>query len=341
MADNSNNVAYMKTYLKYAVEFERNLYVWENAMQSANARMQQLWERQSACEQTLVSVQQQRERLENRFTYRQDRETTQANRYHSKAKKAFSAVIVILILCAIVAVVLAIAAPGEPAMSILVAISTIFLGFFMLCPIPLIIGIANYSKYKSTQDSNAAVFSPDSQRRQMTLLDDQHQRCVQAQEEIREEENYLQGRQDEIFDALQNARKNRNTLYAENVLDERYRSFTAVATMYGYLESGRCTSIKGHGGIYDTYENELRQNLIIRNLQEINARLSEIAANQRILVQEVRQANAVLSKISDDLTDIRQTNAEIAKNSAITAEATRQIAATTQYWSWRAWASGY
>ena len=38
-----NSVPYMTEYLKYALTFEKNVYIWSQALEEANARMRQIY----------------------------------------------------------------------------------------------------------------------------------------------------------------------------------------------------------------------------------------------------------------------------------------------------------
>lgn len=82
-----------------------------------------------------------------------------------------------------------------------------------------------------------------------------------------------------ILNNLRQAKEKLDELYSENILSQKYRNFVAVTSMCEYLDTGRCTSIKGHGGII--------VGIIISNLNKINQKLSDIAINQRMLFDEL------------------------------------------------------
>lgn len=79
-------------------------------------------------------------------------------------------------------------------------------------------------------------------------------------------------------------------LYAVNLIYPKYRSLVAVCTMYEYLDSGRCAALTGHEGAYNLYESELRMNMIIGKLEEINNKLDQIQANQHVLAQALAES---------------------------------------------------
>ena len=71
-------------------------------------------------------------------------------------------------------------------------------------------------------------------------------------------------------------RKHLKQLYGKNLLPPVYRNLVAVGTLYGYLINGRCTTIEGHGGIYDTYEYDVKLNTIICKLDDVLDNLESI-----------------------------------------------------------------
>ena len=144
----------------------------------------------------------------------------------------------------------------------------------------------------------------------------------------------IKEKQSEIFTALQDAKSSLRDIYAVNVLPERYRSFCAAATMLGYLQTGRCTAIQGHGGIYDTYEIDMQNRAIITTLEEIKNISLQIEANQQLLLSEMQQANRTLTNINQTVNRIDVTTKQIEKNTAISAAANQQTAAAA---SWIAW----
>ena len=75
---------------------------------------------------------------------------------------------------------------------------------------------------------------------------------------------------------------------------------------------------------------------MIRNQEDMKNALYRMEHIQSLQYQELRQANATLSNINSCVKDIRETNQQIAHNTAISAEANRQTAAATQYLAWQA-----
>lgn len=142
--------------------------------------------------------------------------------------------------------------------------------------------------------------------------------------------------------ALNTAAKNLNRLYSEQILPQRYHNLIAVSTMYQWLREGRCTAVYGHGGLFDTYETDLRFGQIVSRLDDINEKMDLAIQNQGILIQEVQRGNSIAEKTyksvcqiennTEKLIDINnkiQSNTEIiAMNSAYQS---RMLAYNTYY----------
>ena len=96
---------------------------------------------------------------------------------------------------------------------------------------------------------------------------------------------------------LQNIYKARNEMYAANIVFGKYRDIVALATIYEYLESGRCTVLDGPTGAYNLYESEIRANLIIHKLSEIENSLSKIERSQYMICSKLTEMNSTLKSI--------------------------------------------
>lgn len=127
-------------------------------------------------------------------------------------------------------------------------------------------------------------------------------------------------KQVELLDApLDETQKLLEALYAKDIIFEKYRNLVAISTIYEYFASGRCTELTGANGAYNLFETELRQNLIINQLEQVNANLEEIKANQYILYQGISKINNSLDGLAHEIKNIAQSTKEIAVSSRITA----------------------
>lgn len=307
MSVNKNSLPYMKEYLKYALEFEKYVYIWSKAMDDANYRMKQIYDNRRRLNSTKRQARNQLDSLDNASKEQRQSKECEAARYRKKAKIAL----------------------------------IIGFVFFSVLPICLVVRYVYKNKAENLEEEAKQLTNKNSLRRQEEIL--------QAQESDSEndwvvnvvEESVINKKQEEIQNALIIAKNNLSQIYSENILAPKYRNFTAVATLYEYIDTGRCTTIQGHGGIYDTYETEKIHIEQLRQMVQMNKTLSKIESNQRLICRELMNVNQTLSRISSSLDEIEKTNAEIAKNTAISAIADKQTAAATSWLAWNAWANGY
>ncbi len=138
------------------------------------------------------------------------------------------------------------------------------------------------------------------------------------------------------------AQQNLNRLYSENILPAQYRNMIAVATMYQWLCSGRCTEIYGHGGLFDTYEYDKKMGMIISTLGEINDKLDTVISNQNELYNEVVRGNEIAEKTYQSVRNIENNTDRMARdvsqikvNSNITAMNTARSARMNEYMYYR------
>lgn len=327
MIDKRNSISYMKEYLKHAVIFERYVYIWENTMNEVNKHMRNIYNKKESLTNAIASND--NKSCSTGFNTVSKEEYARHCKKQGKTDLVVS--IVMLLLIAVVYVGMAISINNDlENKGVIILILDMLTGLFALIGfiffILFIFNMRNYNKIK--KEMNSSIYHQENpQQKKLRLTNDLAT--------IKNQESILASNQDEIFKNLNVAKNNRAKLYSENILPEKYRSYSAVATLYEYLETGRCNTIQGHGGIYDTYEVDFRQGLIIENLREINQRLKNIESNQRLLYQEMRQANNTLSYINANLYEIKRSNEQIVKNTAISAVANQQAAASAQYVAWQ------
>lgn len=343
MAVDINSVAYMKEYLKYALEFEKYVYIWTKAMDEANARMRQIYNEKNQLESVITTA------TDTRYSdvlYQQKSfNQKELSKYKKKSKNVLTFIIVFLLILFVVGAGIGIVSGGASNVVLLplYGIGTMFGGFFLtgIGPVSMWLYFSNKKKADALAEKAKRDYSEDSTRRQRMIIEAKSNNASQNLTIVKNEALVTESRQNEIFTALNTAKKNLAEIYSMNVLPYKYRNLNAVATMYEYLETRRCNTIAGHGGIYDTYEVERIQLEQLQQMIQMNQRLANIEDYQRYICQELSKANRILSDISSCLNNIEKTNREIAKNTAISAEANKQTAAATSYLAWRAWANGY
>lgn len=103
-----------------------------------------------------------------------------------------------------------------------------------------------------------------------------------------------------------------------------------MSTIYEYYASGRCSQLEGPDGAYNLYESELRQNLVINQLEGIANKLDQIQQNQYTLYTEIHNIGEIMKGISKDVNAIMVNTRSIAQCSYITALNTKVIADNTE-----------
>lgn len=104
-----------------------------------------------------------------------------------------------------------------------------------------------------------------------------------------------------IHRAYCNTRSTLDKLYALGVVYKKYQHLVAIVMFSEYLQSGRCSTLEGHEGAYNIYENEIRLGIINDKLNEIINRLDRIERNQYRLYESIREVNQQQSRILSNL----------------------------------------
>lgn len=120
-----------------------------------------------------------------------------------------------------------------------------------------------------------------------------------------------------------------NRFYDKGIVFAKYRNIVAMCTMYEYFAAGRCTALEGPDGAYNLYEMELRQNLIINQLELVNRNLEQVKQNQYVLYQGITAINQSLQGISEDIKRIANATEDMVEYSRITAAASQVTAENT------------
>lgn len=114
-------------------------------------------------------------------------------------------------------------------------------------------------------------------------------------------------------------------MFALNILHPKYQNFMAVAQIYEYFDTGRCDTLEGPYGAYNLYEQELRQNIIIKNLGEVVERLDELNRTMSNICSCIQIANSKLSQISSLIGQIEANTACMAYDTQCIAYNTSMI----------------
>ena len=319
MIPQNNNPVYMRQYLEYVVEFEKYVWVWKNAMNTVNNQLQNLYNKRNSLDASVAkSINE-----SNAFNVKYH---AQEKVRRENGKKFLKRAVFSLVGFVIGGIIL---------------LALLFMGneaayplfwFELFC---LIFGIYNASKYFSNKSRISEMKKIDLNSASEALINDRKNEAESFRINSLDEERQIKEKQSEIFTSLQNAQNSLKDIYSVNVLPNKYRSLCAAATMLGYLTTGRCNTIQGHGGIYDTYEIDMQNRAIITKLTELRDISLRIEANQQLLLQEMRNANNMLANINQTVNRIDLTTRQIEKNTAISAVANQQTAAAASWIAWR------
>lgn len=315
----------MSQYLEYVVEFEKYVWIWTNAMNTANNQLQMLYRKRNSLDNAVSQGINENKALNLRYAAQANIRKKDSKKFLKRAVLSVIGFIVIIMVLLVIFVLNKSGITKYTEAAYPLVWGGIFLFFF---------GIYNINRYFKNKQSISQMKKFDVNSASEALVKNRKNQAELYRINSKEEELKIKEKQSEIFTALQDAKSSLRDIYAVNVLPERYRSFCAAATMLGYLQTGRCNAIQGHGGIYDTYEIDMQNRAIITTLEEIKNISLQIEANQQLLLSEMQQANRTLTNINKTVNRIDVTTKQIEKNTAISAAANQQTAAAA---SWIAW----
>lgn len=107
--------------------------------------------------------------------------------------------------------------------------------------------------------------------------------------------------------------------YSGNVIYPKYRTLPALTSIYEYFMTGRCTELTGPHGAYNLYEDELRKDTVISQLNTVIENLEQIRHNQYMLYQQVKAIQENTAVIASELQQIKGYTVQIAQLTALNA----------------------
>ena len=201
-----------------------------------------------------------------------------------------------------------------------VAFTLAFIGGGIAALITLLVNISNNNKIKQNNE--------DAQKKYFNAIAQDNIR-VSKEEALKEEIiNYNCA----VYAQIRDTQDVLSTLYDLDIIHKHYREIIPVASFYQYFDTGRCSSFDGPDGAYNLYEAELRQNMIINQLDKVIERLDAIKNTQKALYYALQEANHRLenlthiSELSLSYGKANANNSEIiAYNTHVTAENTNAL----------------
>lgn len=128
---------------------------------------------------------------------------------------------------------------------------------------------------------------------------------------------------------LQNTQDLLDKLYAQNFIYEKYRNLPALTCIYEYLQIGRCDELSGPHGAYNIYEDEIRKDTMISQLNQVIENLEQIKQSQYMLYQQAKIISDNTTAISREINSITVYTEKIMELSAVSAYYNALIARNT------------
>ena len=122
----------------------------------------------------------------------------------------------------------------------------------------------------------------------------------------------------------------KSEMYSFGIIFEKYRNFVAVSSFYEYIAAGRCETLEGTNGAYNLYENEIRMNMVIGQLNLIIESLEEIKQNQYMIYSAIQETNSQLSKLNSSMNSVIESLSSISTDTMEMKSYISKIAENTQ-----------
>lgn len=185
---------------------------------------------------------------------------------------------------------------------------------------------------KEIEDKRALIDSLQTQieglKTQLETLDNQTPVTV-----IQKSETFWSEELEEIKNKLYEVFKTRKEFLNLRIIHPKYQDIIPYTMFLDYFSTGRVSVFEGHEGAYNLYEQEIRANIVISQLNKVLDTLEEIKQNQystyevlssiqkdvSSLEKNVGTAVGYLEKISNNVENIKESTEIIAYNSAKTA----------------------
>ena len=104
---------------------------------------------------------------------------------------------------------------------------------------------------------------------------------------------------------LKETKENLERVYSKNIIYPKYRNLPALTSIYEYYVTGRCEELSGPYGAYNLYEDEVRKDKVISQLNTIIANLEQLKQNQYKLYEQVCQIQSNTNRMAWELNAIK------------------------------------
>ena len=199
----------------------------------------------------------------------------------------------------------------------------LFGGLGLLCSLPFING---KKRYKRACQNAATKYAHQKERYDKKLAEVKQTNESNRKKYIHDSDewNVFYTEMNEFFTPkLAKTKELLEKHYAINFIYPKYRSLPALTSIYEYLLTGRCEALAGANGAYNLYEDEVRKDTVISQLNTVIENLEQIRQNQYMLYQQVSAIRDTTNAITAELRQIKEYSAQTAYFSAETAAFTK------------------
>lgn len=326
-----NSVSFMKEYLKYVVEFEKYVYIWRGSADMVNEKIEETDSRCRKLEKARTSVKISLKKMNESCLKQQECNSGKIAIYRKNRRVSMLVLLADVLICIIIGIIFGLYANKDILSfanidnSVLLSLFAALSAFVFTGVGPVCIGVcvSNTRKLKKTPDPEK--IERFRSRREIVLK----QRKNRYSYELKKQEAKkatLSEMQRRILNSLRSARNSLAEIYSANILPSEYRRLNPAATMLWYLESGKCSSVEGCGGIYETYENELKLGKIVKKYSDVREFEQKVELNQPLFYGALREMNEILSRVDIYLNEETNLSDENEENGVLTEIMRRQIA---------------
>ncbi len=139
---------------------------------------------------------------------------------------------------------------------------------------------------------------------------------------VNNQNNIIDVSEEQLKSAYNNTDKALQKAYSMDIIYPKYRNFVAMASIYEYFDSGRCTTLPE---AYNTYELELRMDRITDRLDRIIAQLEQIKNNQFYIYNAIKEMQSNIDNLTSSVQECAKTLNKVEANTAITAYTAKVI----------------
>lgn len=143
------------------------------------------------------------------------------------------------------------------------------------------------------------------------------------------EKKLLIEEKDSLYEIYQKQKKLLSDMYNLAIIHPKYRNWVAIASFYDYFDCGICSTMAGHEGAYNKYDEDLKFGILFGKLNEVIDMLGDIRSKQETICHMIEDGNRKSQKLLADSVRYSQQACEISSSAQyynqINADNTRML----------------